>query len=303
MAEGEKTAGERAIPNPLDEEGVAVVADSGPRPTDKAEESACVPPATETGAAKADALLQALAKEREKQRLPGMRAGYLLAAWLVIVPYLGYRACASLLAGEWRQGALFILFTLLATQLHRITLTPQQTELARMLAKFDDVQAVGRLAEALEWPDVETRHLAAEALTRLLPRLKASDAALLNPAQRACLYEALTPANVSGNAVFQVAILQGLQQIGDADAVPYVQRLANMTPNSASRKWVQETAQECLPFLLERAEQRRSHQTLLRASAPAGTPSEMLLRPAGGTPETDPQKLLRASSADEAAQG
>jgi hypothetical protein len=29
----------------------------------------------------------------------------------------------------------------------------------------------------------------------------------------------------------------------------------------------------------------------------------MLLRPAGGTPETDPQKLLRPSAADEAAQG
>ncbi len=44
----------------------------------------------------------------------------------------------------------------------------------------DDARGVGRLAEALEWPDHDIQLVAARALTRLLPRLQATDAGLLD---------------------------------------------------------------------------------------------------------------------------
>ncbi|MCW3051767.1 MAG: hypothetical protein JWN14_937, partial [Chthonomonadales bacterium] len=48
------------------------------------------------------------------------------------------------------------------------------------LSRFDDIRAVGPLAEALEFPHHEVQPVSERALIRLLPRLQASDASLLD---------------------------------------------------------------------------------------------------------------------------
>lgn len=166
----------------------------------------------------------------------------------------------------------------------------QRNSISRVLAKFDDVRAVGFLAEALEFRDKHTRQAAAEALIRLLPRLKASDAHLLNAKQRAILLRTFN--RPASSAALIVAILKAYEQVGDESALEPVRSLL-----TALNPRVQEAATECLPFLESRIAQQRASQTLLRASSPIETATpDMLLRPALESGETNPQELLRATT-------
>jgi len=86
----------------------------------------------------------------------------------------------------------------------------------------------------------------------------------------------------------------------DEKAIPYVEKLAAGEGRAAKDSRVREAAEACLPFLRQRAEQERSRQTLLlRAAGVAGAPPDVLLRPASGATETEPQHLLRASRSGE----
>ena len=136
-------------------------------------------------------------------------------------------------------------------------------------------------------------------LTRLLPRLQATDASLLTPGQRKLLYTILSSSDrypwykSYWSADLKIAILSALEQIGDEKAVPHVAKLARTARNPQVRV----AAQECLPFLQQRAEQTRIEQTLLRASMSTDSP-DMLLRPTIAVAPTEPQQLLRASNAE-----
>jgi hypothetical protein len=55
-------------------------------------------------------------------------------------------------------------------------------------------------------------------------------------------------------------------------------------------------AQECLPYLQMKAEQRKASNTMLRASDPVTVTPDVLLRPAIGHENPEPQTLLRAGS-------
>jgi hypothetical protein len=92
----------------------------------------------------------------------------------------------------------------------------------------------------------------------------------------------------------KIAALRALEQVGDETALPVVEKLAK----SAGDTQVRFAAQECLPFLQQRADQVRVEQTLLRASGP-GSSADVLLRPASNGAEAAPQQLLRASRVDE----
>ncbi|HZP82120.1 MAG TPA: hypothetical protein VFB21_10805 [Chthonomonadaceae bacterium] len=157
---------------------------------------------------------------------------------------------------------------------------------------YNDVRLVGPLAEALKWPDPHIQSIAATALTRLLPRLRASDAGLLNASQRVGLCHALEGAKPD----LILAILRAFEQVGDGSAAPFVERLARGKGAAAREKRIQEAAQECLPYLQLLAAQERASQTLLRPAGIPDVPPESLLRPAASTPETDPQQLLRPRS-------
>lgn len=224
---------------------------------------------------------------------PGMRLGFLIAAWTTIVPGGVYASIGAFRAGDWLVGGTYALLALAATQLHRVTLTSKQAAAGRELARLDSVEHAGRVCEMLEWPDMESRHIAQQALGRLLPRLKASDAALLSAAQKACLYRALKPSSSATHQRFLLDLLSALEQIGDADGVPFVQRLADAPAATGQQRKVRAAARECLPFLIARADQTRMSQTLLRPSGQDLAPNSVLLRAVRHGAEEDAAQLLR----------
>lgn len=170
----------------------------------------------------------------------------------------------------------------------------QQQKTARLLATYDDLNAVGPLAEALAIDEKKETGVAATALIGLLPRLQATDASLLNEEQRACLRRALTGKNTD----LTVALLNAYRQIGDSKDLPVVARLAAGKSKRARQRLIQEAARECIPFLRQRVDLAEAARTLLRGASPRQDNSqESLLRAAQGTGDTDPEQLLRASPA------
>jgi len=250
-------------------------------------------------AALVDAQFQEFEEEMRKLQVPGMRLGFLFASWGIILPYCAVQTFVQFADHNWPGGLIFAVLSLLSTQLYRLTLTKKHQVMAQRLGKIEDVRCVGRLAEALEWPDPTIHHVAMLALTKLLPRVKASDNALFTPRQRGNLHRMLTLSNTRQYDQCLVAILQALQQIGDETALPYVEHLANAQPMSNRERRVCDAARDCLPFLRERASQTHSSQTLLRASSATATGNEMLVRPAIGVDRGDQEQLLRAGQIGE----
>jgi hypothetical protein len=60
-----------------------------------------------------------------------------------------------------------------------------------------------------------------------------------------------------------------------------------------------EAAQACLTVLQERYRGEPEPQTLLRPASPPSRPAAVLLRSAAGSPDGDPDRLLRADADDE----
>jgi hypothetical protein len=167
------------------------------------------------------------------------------------------------------------------------------------LTNIDDVRAVGALAEAMDIPDKGILAQAEAALTRLLPRLRAEDAHLLNESQRNGLYSRLKIENAITRPEFLVAVLEALEKIGDAAALPAIQNLATSTVTSAGGRRVQAAARKCLPVLQQRVRTLETSTTLLRASSAGDAAGESLLRPAHGGNAAPPEELLRAVRSDE----
>jgi hypothetical protein len=154
----------------------------------------------------------------------------------------------------------------------------------------DDIYKIGPLLEVLYGRDLQNRGVAATALVRLLPYLKAGDAGLLHPRQRACLLRALH----HPDTYLVYAALKALEQIGGESDLRRVELLAGTTADADIR----DAAHACLPALRERAAFSRSRQTLLRPAATAAEPATVLLRSARDTGESDPQQLLRAAPSE-----
>ena len=236
--------------------------------------------------------------EAESVRRPGMRFGFLLASWGVIVPYMLYEAVKQWQAGNPVWAAISALGAGLATQLYRFALRPQQVRLAAKLGSVDNVEAVGPLAEMVAWPDERIRSMAIAALTRLLPRMRSSDTQLLSPVQRSILYSCLTPANARRYAEFQIALLSALEQVGDTDALPFVQSLAGERPSTLRERQVVEAANACLPYLEGCAHQNRNTQILLRPISDTVLDAN-LLRPARTQIDINPDLLVRTAAPSE----
>lgn len=194
------------------------------------------------------------------------------------------------------------LVVLLSCLAYPVTAFQARKRVAERLARFDDLRIVGPLAEMLEAPDMRARPDVVSALTGLLPRLQASDAALLDTEQRACLCRILTSSERALTDL-KIAILRAFEQVGDSRALPLVERMAEGTGRTERQRRLREAAQHCLPFLQERAAQEPFRQTLLRASLAAGVAADVLLRPAAPGVESSSQHLLRASVQEETAVG
>lgn len=184
---------------------------------------------------------------------------------------------------------------------------------ASELSTIEDLRAVGPLAESLQIEEKTVRTQVESALIRLLPRLQASDAYLLNTEQRACLNRVLQ----GKNDELIIAILRAYEQAGDETALPYVETLARKAPDNSMPARIAETAetlsdtrmepktssllpanvaeaaQACLPSLRIRVEQQRASQTLLRGASANSVAPGILLRAAQASAEIHPEQLLR----------
>lgn len=230
---------------------------------------------------------------------PQMRLGFLIAAWAVIVPFGLVKGYQSLLSGAWLETILYGGLALAASQLHRVTLLGRHRQMVRKLLQEKDVRAVGRIAEALVWPDEQVRTAAISALTRLLPQLTEDDASLLTTAQRQCLYVLLDRSVALQHPEAAVVLLQALERIGDVAAIRPVRALAESSERTARMAAVKEAAQRCLPVLLERARRNTDPQILLRPAEALGPPEEVLLRPVTGPTAGDNSRLVRPADPTE----
>jgi len=193
-------------------------------------------------------------------------------------------------------GGFFGFFSALMSLL---AVSEMQKGAARAAARFQDPRCAGPLAEALDFGDKGLRAEAERALIGLLPRLRASDADLLSPAQRKSLHRALGRPNQE----LALAVLSALEQVGDESSLEAVRQLAEAAPGSRGRGWpssrVVEAARECLPALEERVDRLRAGATLLRATAAPDDPASSLLRPAAGSGAPVTDQLLRPSGEGE----
>ncbi len=171
--------------------------------------------------------------------------------------------------------------------------TNRQKKATTKLARFDDVRAVGPLAEALEFQDATVRVEAEQALIRLLPRLQASDELLLTGPQRLRLNHVLEGKSPSKRGELARAILLAWQQVGDSKALPIVERMVEGAGLARHDLTLVPFARECLPFLRVSAERLQASGELLRAASNAAATPE-LLRAAYGPGVSDPATLPRA---------
>ncbi len=172
-----------------------------------------------------------------------------------------------------------------------------KSRVARNIAVLDIPQAIGPLIEVYATSQLLRNARFKGMLIQMLPRLQATDTILLTSQQRKCLYRCLSNDEYFPyygrfwGADLKIAILKALEQIGDEKAVPHVEKLARTARNPQVRF----AAQECLPYVQQRAEHARVEQTLLRAGTQPDA-LDTLLRPVVSSAPTEPQQLLRASN-------
>ncbi len=241
-----------------------------------------------------DSLLQQLAEEakKRKKKLQGLRIlgicyGVLVVSILIL----------SLVEHTRGMFGVFRLLSFTGIIAGIGAASKVQKEGVRKLAKSPDIRGVGHFIEALDFGDKEIRAEAVDALMGQLPRLKASDSRLLNDDQRAVLYKQLRGKNTK----LILAILESLEQIGDAKAIPPVESLAGNAGSESRDSQIAASAKACLPALRLRAEQERASQTLLRPTTNEGAESEILLRPMANAQDTPAEQLLRAANPDSSA--
>jgi hypothetical protein len=165
------------------------------------------------------------------------------------------------------------------------------------LTRYDDIRAVGALADGLGFEQQYLRIVVEQPLIRLLPRLHASDAHLLNKSQRDILNRQLD--RMSANPDLIKAILLAWQQVGDQNALLNVKHLA---ANRFRSPEIRRAAQDCLPFLAQRVAEQNAANTLLRAAGDTATSPGELLRPAHGSTVICADELLRAAGTESPSQ-
>ncbi len=236
-----------------------------------------------------------------------------LALITSMMVFVGIFIAKGILRGKWDWDMLMSLMSLTGVLGTAVGSSSTYKTAASELSAIEDLRAVGPLAESLDIEATAVRAQVEEALIRLLPRLQASDAGLLNREQRVCLNKALNGRNED----LIIAILRAYEQVGDETALPCVESLANETPDTLSSAQdsrmsesiitgllgaklkaapsahITAAAQSCLSYLRVRVEQQRASQTLLRGASANAVAPNTLLRPAQASEATHPEQLLR----------
>ncbi len=130
------------------------------------------------------------------------------------------------------------------------------------------------------------------AIKRLLPQIRADHAPLWSKEDKAALLLPLKHPN--HDKELTLACLKALEQVGDASAIPAVRRLHEKMYPAKWKEGIALAAQECLLYLESNTGRFQQAETLLRASEPAATRPDILLRPAQAASDTTPaEQLLR----------
>ncbi len=233
--------------------------------------------------------------ESERFQTRSRKGSYVSAAVLAGFALWFYRTPASNIEA---QGTIFLALgvaclTLIAGLNILLPFRASKT-IAAIISEQEDTRFVGLALEMLSRSDAppQNRGYISATLCRLLPRMRADQRDLLTREQQRLLLIPLK--SPMKNRALTLAVLKGLEQIGDAWAIPAVRELTDYW-NGPS--WgVGNAALECLAFLELRAAQSLEAKTLLRASEPADARApDVLVRPAcGPLSDTPPEHLLRA---------
>lgn len=251
------------------------------------------------GPAGIETLLQLLYTDTRKRH--NLKTIITVLAWVMIpvsmlmLPVILFSLCTNTLmqttlfaAGVWLLNwFLFVMRT-------RLPLSARQKAIMPIISEINDMRAIGPLVDILNSKSIYNSDLLQAPLTRLLLQVRSSDAHLLDRANRAILCRQLDTMGSSRNQesiAFTVAILRALEQVGDAEAVPYVGQLAHRLPPPAPE--VREAAKRCLEFLQLRGGAQNIRQTYLRAADKTVARPDQLLRAAQNSGESQPDQLLR----------
>lgn len=177
---------------------------------------------------------------------------------------------------------------------------------AMLLENWTDLRGIAPICETLTLysPTYFVPRVQGTILTRLLPLLTPADSDLLSSGHRSRLYSLLHIGNTQDHADLLLAILQGLEQIGNADAITCVRALADVQISNPDAEKVNKAARQCLSAIKRRIELEKSGRTLLRSvNSPDAevllrsqeTGTGILLRPSGGAGSAVPEQLLRSS--------
>ena len=232
-------------------------------------------------------LRREVARESERKRAPRLLKFATVLLYLLPVPFIllhhPYRS-------EIRCVTLAVIFLAVITKTvlehERRQHVNQKCALIQELR--DDPRCVGLLAMIVHNRlSDEPIFYATLYLKNLLPRLLPQNTRDFTPQMMDATLRLLN--SVDGELV--IATLRGLEQVGDARALPPVTRLAEQTQNLS----VQAAAQECLPALAARARQQAAVATLLRPSQASPAAPQTLLRSAPSLHPSDrPEHLLRS---------
>lgn len=239
-----------------------------------------------------EALLDLLRREVDYERKLNRRIwiGFKIEVVLIVLGFLGKLwaigksdALQVLSLALWMIGFLIFMSVGAFDLVQRQARKKFRLELLEKLE--NDKRAIGHLLMFISsGPSEEVTPYAINMLKTLLPSLHMDDANVIQLDQQEALVKLLRHEDKG----LVVAVLKALEQIGDERALVPVERLAMQTKYPQ----VQQAAQECLPYLQTRAQEKERVLTLLRPSDSPTAP-ETLLRPTSAATDDAQEQLLR----------
>jgi hypothetical protein len=170
----------------------------------------------------------------------------------------------------------------------------RRRRLAECIRDIDALEALPALIELMDITSPGLRSIIAPSVTRLLLRLRASDAYLLGYFHRSALIRRLGALRTGRlPAEFYVATLHALEQIGDSQSLSTVAWLAQGKGPAHHQPLIREAAQRCLIGLQEQMRRHQAPYLLLRPSS-AEEAAQDLLRPVVHASASPPEEMLRA---------
>ena len=246
-------------------------------------------------------LIKLMAFERQQRKSRQLAAGVMFAFYVLILPIVAF----------WLHSpAVFMTFWVgFGGIIGAMTFTKAQKYGVLALAKVEDRTAIGELVSALEMRDEAVQQAIRPALTRLLSWLRESDSPLLGERERRVLRlfmeEKLIGQRLKEHheteeeTLLALAVLQALEQVGDASFLPVVTHWAEGEKRGAEPR-IRQAAIECLPYLEQTSTRRQEDQELVRASErDTSAEAEALLRPVTATQHVSAKDLLRPAPPEE----